>query len=298
MMVRRPARIAVALLAVVVGAVPLGALAQPEPAGMPSYAVPASADAKADDQETIHGSVASVDDADTLQVNDDRGFVDNVKLEPGTLINPSGSRLQPGMVVTIAGVNRGAVFAARRIDIATASKSSTSPAAPQAQVIPPGQPAPGTELTGNLKTSLDSKSAVVGEAVVLTDVSSPDGSIRGATLAGTVTDVTPAGQGRAAQVKLHFDSLHETDGKSYPIDGSVASMQVKTKSNALKEAGGALVGMLAGNALAKTILGIGGGGILGAVGGYLIAKDNRADVVIPADTAITVQLVNARRQAL
>src|SRR5665213_3119896 len=161
MMVRRPARIAVALLAVVVGAVPLGALAQPEPAGMPSYAVPASADAKADDQETIHGSVASVDDADTLQVNDDRGFVDNVKLEPGTLINPSGSRLQPGMVVTIAGVNRGAVFAARRIDIATASKSSTSPAAPQAQVIPPGQPAPGTELTGNLKTSLDSKLSLI-----------------------------------------------------------------------------------------------------------------------------------------
>ena len=97
---------------------------------------------------------------------------------------------------------------------------------------------------------------------------------------------------------MHFDSLRGADGKSDPIDGIVASMQVKTKSNAVKEAGGALVGMLAGNALAKTLLGIGGGGILGAVGGYLIAKDNRADVVIPANTAITVQLVNARRQAL
>jgi hypothetical protein len=294
MMMRRPAKISVALLALVLGAAPLGALAQSEPAGIPSYAVPASADAKGGDQETIHGSVASVDDADTLQVSDDRGFVDNVKLDPGTLINPSGSRLQPGMVVTITGVNRGAAFAADRIDIATAS---TSPAAQQSEVIPPGQPAPGTELTGNLKTSLDSKSAFVGEAVVLTDVSSRDGSIRGATLAGTVTDVTRAGQGRSAQVKLHFDSLRGADGKSYPIDGIVASMQVKTKSNAVKEAGGALVGMLAGNALAKTILGIGGGGILGAVGGYLIAKDNRADVVIPADTAITVQLVKARRQA-
>src|SRR5665213_2050033 len=93
MMVRRPARIAVALLAVVVGAVPLGALAQPEPAGMPSYAVPASADAKADDQETIHGSVASVDDADTLQVNDDRGFVDHVRRDGRLRNSMSGGRL-------------------------------------------------------------------------------------------------------------------------------------------------------------------------------------------------------------
>jgi len=41
---------------------------------------------------------------------------------------------------------------------------------------------------------------------------------------------------------------------------------------------------------------VSGGGIVGAAGGYLIAKDNRADVVIPGDTAITVRLLRARRQ--
>ena len=59
-------------------------------------------------------------------------------------------------------------------------------------------------------------------------------------------------------------------------------MKVKTKSNAAKEVGGALLGMLAGSALGS-IFGVGGGGIIGAVGGYFVAKDNRSDVVIPAE---------------
>ena len=279
-MVRLQTRIFVVLLAFAVAAVPLDALAQSGPTDMPSYAAPVSGS----DEETIHGHIASVDDADTLHVSDDRGFVDNVQLQQGTIINPSGTRLLPGMIVTIAGVNRGSVFAANQIDIAAATTS-------------PVRPARGTALTGILGTSLDSKSAYVGEDVVLNDVSSSDGSIAGATIFGTVTDVTPPGQGQNAQVKIHFDSLRLADGTTTPVDGIVASMQVKTKNNAAKEVGGALVGMLAGNALAKTILGVGGGGIAGAIGGYLIAKDNRSDVVIPANTVITVRLVESRRQA-
>ncbi len=51
-----------------------------------------------------------------MQVRDDRGFVDNVQLHPGTVINPTGIRLAPGMAVTIYGVNRGSFFAAGEID--------------------------------------------------------------------------------------------------------------------------------------------------------------------------------------
>ena len=122
------------------------------------------------------------------------------------------------------------------------------------------------------------------------------GAIVHATLLGTVTDVTPAGQGRNAQVRMHFDRLRNLDGSETRIDGIVVSVEVKTKSNAAKEIGGALLGMLAGNAIGKA-LGINGGGIAGAAGGFLIAKDNRANVVIPADSAVTVQLVNPRRQS-
>jgi hypothetical protein len=285
-------RIFAGLIAVGIAAVPLGAFAQGSPSDMPSYAASGPG---ASDQETIHGQIASVDDADSLQINDDRGFIDSVKLQQGTIIYPSGMQLQPGMAVTIVGANRGSVFAANRIEISDGA--GAPPAQQQQAMAPPAEAVPGTELSGILGTSLDSKSAFVGEDVILSDVTSFDGSIRGATLLGSVTDVTRPSQGRNAQVAIHFDKLRLRDGSTTRIDGIVASMQVKTKNNAAKEIGGAFLGMLAGNAIGKTLFGIGGGGIVGAVGGYMIAKDNRSDVVIPENTDVTVRLVNARRQA-
>ncbi len=243
------------------------------------------------DQETIHGQIVSNDGAGNLQVNDDRGFVDNVQLQRDTVVNPGGAQLQPGAVVTIVGTPADSVFAAQRIDVADQ---------PPPQGAPPLQsapPPPGREVTGVLETPLDSKTAYVGQEVALGNVASADGRIRGATLNGTVTDVTRPGQGYNAQIRIHFDSMRRADGQRVPIDGVVESMQVQTKSNAAKEAGAALLGMLAGNALFQTLFGLSGGGVIGAVGGFLIAKDNRADIVIPANTAVTVQLLTPRRQA-
>jgi hypothetical protein len=286
--------IIVMLLTLAIGAQPLGAVAQSA-------------------AETIHGQIASVDGADALQVNDDRGFVDSVQLQPGAVINPRGTRLTPGMTVTISGVNRGSVFGANQIDVAGSNVSQAPPPSYQQPAPPPSyqqpaQPQPPypqqgpqnglpAQLTGTLQTQHDSKTAYVGQEVVLTNVNSPDGSMTNATLVGTVTDVTRAGQGRNAQIQMHFDSLRRPNGRSVPIDGVVVSMDVKTKSNAAKEAGGALLGMLAGNAVLKTLFGLSGGGIIGAIGGYFIAKDNRSDVVVPANTAVTVQLVPSRRQS-
>jgi hypothetical protein len=51
-----------------------------------------------------------------LNVRDDRGFLDNVELHQGTIINPTGLALQPGMEVTIIGYNRGRSLAANEID--------------------------------------------------------------------------------------------------------------------------------------------------------------------------------------
>jgi hypothetical protein len=302
----------VMLLTFAVGGLPLGAFAQ------------AAA-------ETIHGQIASIDGADALQVNDDRGFVDSVQLQPGAVINPQGTRLAPGMSVTISGVNRGSVFGANRIDVAGQNLTQAPPPSDGQQGPPPTYqqqgppptyqqqgppptyqqqappappyPQPGpqngvpTQLTGTLQTQLDSKNAYVGQQVILTNANSSDGSITNGTLIGTVTDVTRAGQGRNAQIQMHFDSLRRPNGRTVPIDGVVLSMDVKTKSNAAKEAGGALLGMLAGNAVLKTLFGLSGGGIIGAIGGYFIAKDNRSDVVVPANTAVTVQLVPSRRQS-
>jgi hypothetical protein len=54
--------------------------------------------------------------------------------------------------------------------------------------------------------------------------------------------------------------------------------------------------MLVGNAITKTIFGIAGGGLVGAVGGFLIAKNNRENMTIPANSTVTVRVAGARRQ--
>jgi hypothetical protein len=308
-------RLIVAPLVLALGLAPAVALAQ----SLPSYAVPVTAPQPVD-RETIHGSIASIDNNGGLQLNDDRGFIDSVQLQENTIINPGGMQLKAGMVVTIGGAAQGSVFAANHIDIAMSAPQG--PPAPQsapqgpppqsagafvqsppqrdgdAYVQPPPVPLKsGMELTGVLGTTLDSKTATVGEPVYVTDVTAANGSINGASLLGTVVDVQHPGPGRNAQIMLHFDTLQMPDGSTTPIDGIVVSMQIKTKSNAAKEVGGAIVGMIVGNALGKTLLGVSGGGVVGAFGGYLVAKDDRTDIAIPANTGVTVRLVHERRQA-
>jgi hypothetical protein len=107
-------RLLAALVALAAAAVPAGAFAQSAPDGVPSYAT--GAPSYGAPGETIHGRVLSFDGAYNLQVRDDRGFVDNVQLQQGTVINPTGIRLQTGMVVSIQGVNRGSSFAANVIE--------------------------------------------------------------------------------------------------------------------------------------------------------------------------------------
>ena len=69
----------------------------------------------AQDQQ-IHGRVISFDGAYTLQVRDDQGYVDDVQLHQGTVINPTGITLAPGMVVSVDGYNAGSYFDANQID--------------------------------------------------------------------------------------------------------------------------------------------------------------------------------------
>ncbi len=120
----------IAAALVVTGALlaPTLALAQNDAsAAGPSYATP---------EETVSGRVISFDGAYALQVRDDRGFVDNVRLREGTVITPTGVRLAPGMRVTIHGVNRGDVLAANQIDTPYQSYGSPAPVAYAVPVVP------------------------------------------------------------------------------------------------------------------------------------------------------------------
>ena len=66
--------------------------------------------------ETVRGTIASVNGPYDVSVRDDRGFIDNVTLHQGTIINPTGLTLAPGQKVTILGHANGTAFSANQID--------------------------------------------------------------------------------------------------------------------------------------------------------------------------------------
>jgi len=81
---------------------------------LPSYARPAAAPATP--SETITGRIVAVSGAFRLTLADDRGFNDDVALQRGTIIVPTGLTLAVGMNVSIQGYNAGNTFAATEID--------------------------------------------------------------------------------------------------------------------------------------------------------------------------------------
>jgi hypothetical protein len=69
-------------------------------------------------EQTIHGMIDSINGTYGLTVRDDRVGVERVTMHRGTIINPTGLQLKPGMPVTIAGHPAGGTFDAVEIDAA------------------------------------------------------------------------------------------------------------------------------------------------------------------------------------
>jgi hypothetical protein len=104
-----------ATTAVVVGGSAFTALpAAAQSVKPPSYAT--SVPSYASGEERLDGRVTSYDGKYGLQVRDERGYLDNIRLHNGTVINPTGLRLSPGQTVTVLGHNSGATFDANEID--------------------------------------------------------------------------------------------------------------------------------------------------------------------------------------
>lgn len=85
-------------------------------ASAPAAAQPVPSYATGSTDETIQGTISAINGPYALSVRDSRGFVDNVTLHQGTIINPTGLTLEPGQSVTIAGHNDGKTFSANEID--------------------------------------------------------------------------------------------------------------------------------------------------------------------------------------
>ena len=102
-------RLIAALVTALFIAAPLAAQAQIAP----SYSDDQQA---AGGEAQIHGRVLDFDGGYSVHVRDEKGYVDNVQLHQGTIINPTGLTIAPGMVVSIMGYNAGDYFAANEVD--------------------------------------------------------------------------------------------------------------------------------------------------------------------------------------
>ena len=76
---------------------------------VPSYA-------SGDANQQIQGTVSAINDTWNISVTDTNGYTDSIALHQGTIINPTGLTLEPGMNVTIDGYPDGSNFDAMEID--------------------------------------------------------------------------------------------------------------------------------------------------------------------------------------
>lgn len=161
----------------------------------------------------------------------------------------------------------------------------------------------GAQLNARMRTAIDTAKAHVGDRFVMDVVPPyPSGNpvYQGAIIAGEITSVTPAGQGRKPSLGLQFDYLRLADGSTVDIAASITQDQRKTQTkNGAKVALATIGGMLLGNIVGKTIFHTGGGGLIGAAGGLLYGINQKSNFALPAGSNVQItinQTVTIRRQ--
>jgi hypothetical protein len=150
----------------------------------------------------------------------------------------------------------------------------------------------GETLVGTLDQSINSKDAQVGQRFTLSDVHSTNLDITGATIYGHVSHVQRAGSGTKADIGLSYDRLVTRAGNTYRLEARTTNVKVETKSNAGKETAATVGGAIVGG-----LLGSGVGAVLGAGTGFLVSSNSKQNVTIPQHALVSLEVVQARRQA-
>ncbi len=163
-----------------------------------------------------------------------------------------------------------------------------------------------TVITGTLEQTINSKTAVVGDAFVL-DVQPPfpmdDPRYQGARVYGHVATVQRAGGMKKGGVNLAFDRLTLMDGTTAALQGQTLSLDTQgNKSNSTaKTIVGGVVGQIVGNYIGKHI-GTDVGGAIGAIGGAIYASNTGQNIQVPQGSTVSLKTtapatVLSRRQA-
>jgi len=162
-----------------------------------------------------------------------------------------------------------------------------------------------TVLTGTLEETLNSKSANVGDPVIL-DLQPPfpsdDPRFGGGRIYGHVDSVTHASGQKAGRLSFAFDRLELADGTVASIAGQTMKIDsTKNGNTAGRAIVGGLVGQVIGNYIGKHI-GSDVGGALGAVGGAIYAGSLGTNINVPQGASVQLKTtqnatVTGRRQA-
>jgi outer membrane lipoprotein SlyB len=202
-----------------------------------------------------------------------------------------------------------------------AAAALTAPTAVFAQQYQPPQQAPQqyqqpapigttvlasqTVLTGTLEQALNSKTANVGDPVIL-DLQPPfpndDPRFTGGRIYGHVNSVTHAASTTKGGLTLAFDRIELSDGTVASVAGETMKIDsTKGGNTAGRAIVGGLVGQVVGNYIGKHI-GSDVGGALGAVGGAIYAANMGTNINVPQGASVQLKTtqnatVTGRRQA-
>jgi hypothetical protein len=167
----------------------------------------------------------------------------------------------------------------------------------------------GTQIYAVLATQdINTKNAQPGDGFsmnVIAPYPNGDPNFAGSVVRGHVASVQSAGQGRKAQLKLAFDSIVFSSGRSAPISGSVTSMGSKSENTTAKKGLAAAVGAAIGSQTIGRIIGGSAGSVVGllggAAGGFMYANNAKANFNLSKGAQVTLQTTTTvsvpRRQA-
>jgi len=155
----------------------------------------------------------------------------------------------------------------------------------------------GTQINAVLSSGdIDTKSAQIGDAFTM-DVVAPypngDANFAGAVIRGHLSEVTRAGQGKTAGLKLAFDSIVFPKGDSSPLSGTIVSTAAKPENTTARKGLAAAIGAAIGSQTIGRIIGGSAGSVIGllggAAGGYLYASNDKPNLDLAKGTSISIQ---------